>query len=548
MLVLLPVLLGGLSLGSLWDAEGRMERVPAALVNLDRPARPTAQPGSSPLAVDAGKRLVTELRLSHKFDWKPMDEEEALEALSRGDVYLALTIPADFSSSVVSLADGEKATPAKLRLELDDANGYLIGVAAQAYSGTVQQLASTVALTYMSEQNTDVWASVRGDVDRLLNAGGSLTAEKKPDPESGKKQPGMKEIATQLDEASQLVRKVYETVQSAGSGSGIMSSQINDAAASAQTAQDNSSTGNGQLIQQSTTQSATSVRLAQSAVTELNSKLQTATLDAKGLLDRITQMDTGTKALDSSVTALEKELQSLAKRIPPARPAVTSLSSAPDQPATVYARNHHPAEVLGRGLAPFALSLVSCLSVIGAMSMLRAVNSHAVASSVSALSVVQAGLIPLVTVSSLATCGLFAVMQSFMQADALHAGPALAVCLLASAAFSAIGYTLKIFFGILGEILFIIFTVLQFCSAGGLYPVETGGPLFAHLHPYVPMSYIIDALRVTMTGGQPAAVWKAAIILLAVCALAVTASALCVSCRRKWTGDRLATPFRERCE
>lgn len=37
--------------------------------------------------------------------------------------------------------------------------------------------------------------------------------------------------------------------------------------------------------------------------------------------------------------------------------------------------------------------------------------------------------------------------------------------------------------------------MLQLTSAGGTYPVQTSPGFFGAIHPYLPMTYVVDGLR-----------------------------------------------------
>ena len=43
--------------------------------------------------------------------------------------------------------------------------------------------------------------------------------------------------------------------------------------------------------------------------------------------------------------------------------------------------------------------------------------------------------------------------------------------------------------------------MLQLSSTGGTYPAAVLPPFFAALHPFMPISYTIDAYRVAISGG-----------------------------------------------
>lgn len=62
-LAIVPLMYGLLYLWSNWDPYGKMDRIPAAVVNLDQPAQALGK------TVDAGAQLVTELQTDPVLDW-----------------------------------------------------------------------------------------------------------------------------------------------------------------------------------------------------------------------------------------------------------------------------------------------------------------------------------------------------------------------------------------------------------------------------------------------------------------------------------------------
>lgn len=81
--------------------------------------------------------------------------------------------------------------------------------------------------------------------------------------------------------------------------------------------------------------------------------------------------------------------------------------------------------------------------------------------------------------------------------------------------------------------------MLQLTSAGGTYPVQTSPGFFNAIHPFLPMTYVVEGLRHLITGGGLWPVWRAVLVLLAFTAGALALTA--VSARRKqvWTVHRL---------
>lgn len=81
--------------------------------------------------------------------------------------------------------------------------------------------------------------------------------------------------------------------------------------------------------------------------------------------------------------------------------------------------------------------------------------------------------------------------------------------------------------------------MLQLTSAGGTYPVQTSPDFFNAIHPYLPMTYVVDGLRVLITGGAMTPVWQACGVLLGFTAGALALTAFTARRGAVWTMKRL---------
>ena len=106
---LVPLLYGALYLWAFWDPYGNLNRMPVALVNLDRPVTVEGEP------LSAGSDLTRELLKADTFGYHQVTEQDAAEGVRSGRYYLSLTIPADFSAS---LATAKSANPRRARLKV----------------------------------------------------------------------------------------------------------------------------------------------------------------------------------------------------------------------------------------------------------------------------------------------------------------------------------------------------------------------------------------------------------------------------------------------
>ena len=130
--VLVPLAFAGLFVGALSQSNTALDRIPAAIVNEDALITTTNADGTE-TNVFAGRQLVTELtgEGSQGFEWKITNAEDAEKALASGEVYAILTVPSNFSTSIMSI---QTDTPVKadISIRTDDAHSYVTGAVVQA--------------------------------------------------------------------------------------------------------------------------------------------------------------------------------------------------------------------------------------------------------------------------------------------------------------------------------------------------------------------------------------------------------------------------------
>lgn len=167
--LLVPLALVGLALAAIGDdGEAALDRIPAAVVNEDELLTTTGPDGEEQV-VFAGRQLVTELTAPEAagFDWRVTNAEEAEAALAAGEVYAVVTIPDDFSASVLTIGTPE-AVQARLEVETDDAHSYLAG-------SVVQSVGESLAAQFgdvVTEQYVD---GLLGGIDQLGSALGDAS-------------------------------------------------------------------------------------------------------------------------------------------------------------------------------------------------------------------------------------------------------------------------------------------------------------------------------------------------------------------------------------
>ncbi|MFH9857766.1 YhgE/Pip family protein [Streptomyces sp. NPDC017202] len=300
---------------------------------------------------------------------------------------------------------------------------------------------------------------------------------------------------------------------------------------------------------------------AVSRINELNKGAQKVAAGAEKLNTGIGTAKSGATALDKGVGKLKKGAEKLdggmfklvdgsaelagglhdgAGRIPDYdkedRDARTAVMADPVQLAS---HDLHKAPNYGTGFAPYFIPLSLWVGAMVAYMLIAPLNRRALAAGASAWRIALAGWLPVAAIGVLQTVALMAVLHWAVGLRMVRAAGTVGFLFLVVACFAAIVQWLNARFGPAGRILVLALLMLQLTSAGGTYPVQTSPGFFNALHPFLPMSYVVEALRRLITGGGLEPVWHACVVLTAFTAGALALTALSARRRQVWTLDRL---------
>ncbi|WP_448631034.1 YhgE/Pip domain-containing protein [Cellulomonas soli] len=161
-LVLVPLIVGGLLTWSLWQPTEHLDRMQAAVVNLDTPVQldgqtvPLGRQLTSALVTSTGAGAATGSGAdggtgvanvagsdsSGNFTWVITDEDDAAEGLLDGRYATVVTIPSDFSAAATSAAAGDatKAVQATIDIATSDRSRLVDGAVSQAVTSTAVNL------------------------------------------------------------------------------------------------------------------------------------------------------------------------------------------------------------------------------------------------------------------------------------------------------------------------------------------------------------------------------------------------------------------------
>ena len=262
------------------------------------------------------------------------------------------------------------------------------------------------------------------------------------------------------------------------------------------------------------------------------------------LADGADDLDSGLLTLDSGSRTLATNLQRGADRVPSPTAeeqdrAVQVLSSPADVSMTV----DNPATVYGRGLAPLFFSIALWVFGISVFLVVRPVSGRALVGRASAVRLGLAGWAPVGTIAVAAGWLMLGVVWLTLGLDPKHPLLAFGVVTLGAVAFSSFAHLLRTALGTVGSSLLLVTLILQLAAAGGTYPAPILPRFFAAIHPFLPMSYLIDAFRVVVSGGLAANLARDVAILAAMTVVALGLTVLTVARRKQLSVKDLHPPL-----
>ncbi|MFF5702724.1 YhgE/Pip family protein [Streptomyces sp. NPDC012794] len=201
----------------------------------------------------------------------------------------------------------------------------------------------------------------------------------------------------------------------------------------------------------------------------------------------------------------------------------------------------HKAPNYGTGFAPYFIPLSLWVGAMVAYMLIAPMNKRALAAGASPWRIAVAGWLPVAGLGAAQVGALMSVLHWAPGLGLKMAHPALTIgfLVLVTACFAAIIQWLNAKFGAAGRILVLAVLMLQLTSAGGTYPIQTSPDFFNDVHPYLPMSYVVEGLRRLITGGDLTPVWQGCAVLVAFTAGALALTALAARGKQVWTMDRL---------
>jgi putative membrane protein len=562
--VLVPLAFAGLFVGALAKANTSVDRIPAAIVNSDTLIYTAAADGTK-TPVFAGRQLVTELTGSSKgFDWTITNAADAKKALADGTVDAILTVPRDFSASILSL-NSSSPKQADLSIHTDDAHSYLTGAVATAVGdGMVATFGKTITERYIS----GIYASV-GTLGGSLNsaaAGAGTLSSAATDLSGGlsslsggaaSARSGAASLASGVARYSSGVDALSAGLGQLNAGAGSLTqlgqgvasftggvSQLSAALAAANadlknnvpgaadrinaiSAQLSATAAAGATLSQQVSgaiggirggigQSASGAATLAAGSAGLRSGASSLASGVGGLSSGAASASSGASQLASGLTQLATGLKSGAGKLPATDTAHAARSAKiASDPVALTVTRDNPIPGVGQVIATFFVPLGLWVGALAVFLVLRPVSRRALSSTAANGRLV---------LSTLARAGAITIAQALLLVGLLHLSlgvasgslPAtLGFAIVMSLAFTAFHYLLTVWFGRVGLVVSLFALAIQITATGGLYPVQLLATPFQLLSPLLPLTYGVQGMQGIIAGGDAGPVVAAAITLAA---------------------------------
>lgn len=141
-IIAIPTIYTTLFLGSMWDPYGKVDHLPVAIVNEDKPVTYNDE------TLEVGNEMVDSLKDNDSLDFHFVSSKEAKDGLKNGTYYMVITIPEDFSANASTVLD-EHPRKMVLDYETNPGTNYIASKLSETALNKIRtSVADTVTKTY----------------------------------------------------------------------------------------------------------------------------------------------------------------------------------------------------------------------------------------------------------------------------------------------------------------------------------------------------------------------------------------------------------------
>ena len=176
------------------------------------------------------------------------------------------------------------------------------------------------------------------------------------------------------------------------------------------------------------------------------------------------------------------------------------------EPVTLEEQKYTTVDNYGSGFAPYFIALGLWVGALVMTFIFKPLNERLIMDGANPVIAAFCGLVPMLLVGAIQAVLLAFTIQVPCGIAVAHPVAYYLLTMLSSFVFCAAIQMVIALFGFPGKFAAVVLLMLQLTTAAGTFPIETEFPIFQALSPYLPMTYVVRALRQAMAGANLALV------------------------------------------
>ena len=509
---ILPALYAWFNIGANMDPYQYTSNIKVGVANCDKG---TTNELTGDLNV--GGIIIDKLKENDGLGWEFVSEEEALDGVKSGEYYAALVVPEDFSENLIAFLNGTVEQP-QIQYYVNEKKNAIAPKVTGTGASTIQDLINQTFVDTVGETVASILEDYSKSIVTDVDSSGGQVID------------GLRNTEALLGEYKRAVAKAHTSISGGRNATSTVQKSLNDAQAANRKAAEALS-GNDALIDQVKAEmdnlaggELKTVALIYSDLKSINSTLSTASTLTDAEISKLknvnSDLDASLKSIDVTLSATEKALSATQDQMSELIAEVSAIRSAEilqtlsritgldaqeigsflASPVTLETEVFFSVENYGSGMAPFYTILAIWVGGLVLIAILH-------------LEVDKEGIESMTPNEAYFARGVLYVILGLMQSLIICLGDIyllgiqclhpLLFCiagLVSGFVFVSLIYALATAFRHIGKALAVILIILQIPGSAGTYPVEMTSGFFRFIHPLLPFSYAIDAMRESIAG------------------------------------------------
>lgn len=443
--------------------------------------------------LNAGDAVIENLKANDALGWVFTSEEEAVHGVQSGDYYAAIVIPKEFSEDLVSVLSGKIKTP-KIEYYVNEKKNAIAPKVTDTGATTIQQQINETFVSVASESAVDILSNAAGTVAEGMESinDDAVSETQEAAAKLAEMQTSLRSHSRTEEENHKSILKLQNLITDVESASdkGAETLKITEDEMAGKLAQ--------ALIDMkpSFAKMQTILLQTESLMNETSNVVINTADMIQGIQDKLELAQTDLAALKSA--ALYTSLLSIADGR-----AInsTEISKFVSSPVNITTEIIYPVKNYGSAVTPFYTNLALWVSGMVLIAIFKMEVDR------------DERLKNMTAVQAYFGRWMIYMLFAFIQAAVICTGNLLlfdiqcvnvpaffGAALLAAFVYVNIIYALSITFKHTGKAICVLLVILQIPGSAGTYPIEMTPTFFRVLHPLLPFTYGINAMREAIAG------------------------------------------------